>query len=93
MKTALRILANKYVIATIVFLVMMLFFSPYDYFTMKAAKRELDEVNEKIDYMNKEADRMNKELATLATDTATLEKYARQLYHQKKDGEDVYVIK
>jgi cell division protein DivIC len=93
MKTTLRILANKYVIATIIFLVMMLFFSPYDYFTMKAAKKELNDINEKIDYLNAEADRMNNELATLVADSITLEKYARQLYHQKKDGEDVYVIK
>lgn len=76
-----------------VFVVMILFFSPYDYFTVKKAQKELDSINEKITFLNAEADRMNKELSLLATDTVVLEKYARELYHQKKDGEDVYVVK
>lgn len=93
MKIALRLLTNKYIIASIVFIVMVLFFSPYDYFTIRKAQAELDEVNEKIAFLNKESDRMNAELSTLITDTAALERYARELYHQKKEGEDVYVIK
>lgn len=93
MKTVFRILANKYVLATAVFVVMILFFSPYDYFTMKDAHKELDDLNEKIEFLNSESDRMNKELQTLSTDSNAVEKYARELYHQKKDAEDVYVIK
>ncbi len=93
MKTIFRILANKYVLATAVFVVMLLFFSPYDFFTMRDARKELDDLNGKIEFLNAESERMNKELNTLSTDTAAVEKYARELYHQKKDGEDVFVIK
>lgn len=93
MKRILKIIANKYIIASLVFLAMILFFSPYDVFTLQKSQKELDALKEKISFLNSESDRMDAELISLEKDTAKLEKYARELYHQKKDGEDVYLIK
>lgn len=93
MKLLLKLLANKYVIATAVFIAMMLFFSPYSYFTMRSARQELEEINSKIAFMNQAADSMQNELDALNKDAAVVERYARELYFQKRDNEDVFVIK
>jgi cell division protein FtsB len=92
MKTVLRIITNKYMLAIVVFALLMLFFSPYDLFTIRESQKELDELNNKIEYMTLESDSMDTELQQLKTNPEVLEQYARESYHHKKDGEDVYVI-
>ena len=93
MKRTLKLLTNKYIIATLVFFSFILFFSPYNIFTLREEQKTLDDLNEKIEYLNAESDRMNQEIKLLEHDPVALEKYARELYHQKKDNEDVYIIK
>ncbi|HTO16548.1 MAG TPA: septum formation initiator family protein [Edaphocola sp.] len=93
MKRTLKFITNKYLIATLVFIGLILFFSPYDIFTIRAEQKTLQELNDKIEYLNSESDRMNNEINQLETDTLALEKRARELYYQKKDNEDVYIVK
>lgn len=79
-------------LAIVVFALLMLFFSPYDLFTIRESQQELDAINTKIEYMTLQSDSMDRELQLLKTDPAVLEQYARDNYHLKKEGEDVYVI-
>mgnify|MGYP003583140305 CR=1 FL=1 len=79
-------------LAIVVFALLMLFFSPYDLFTIRESQQELDAINTKIEYMTLQSDSMDRELQLLKTDPAVLEQYAREIYHHKKEGEDVYVI-
>lgn len=92
MKRTLRILTNKFIITAIVFLLLMIFFDQNDWFTQNEREKELNRTQEKIDHLNSEVVRMEKELNDLNTNNAKLEQYAREKYHEKKDGEDVYLI-
>jgi cell division protein DivIC len=88
----LKLITNKYVITAIIFLLLMLFFDQNDWFTQREREKELNELQSKIDHMNQESDRMDKELNQLNNSPGKLEQYAREKYHEKKDGEDVYLI-
>lgn len=73
------------------FLLLMLFFDQHDWFTQRESARELDKMNENIEYLQTEVKRMQTELSELDK-PEKLEQYAREKYHEKKDGEDVYLI-
>lgn len=87
----LKILANKYFIASLAFFLLMLFFDQNDWFTQRRRVKELREVEGKIEHLRSESARMNKELDALSR-PEQLEKLAREKYHEKRDGEDVYII-
>ena len=87
-----RILLNKYLLTTLAFLLLMLFFDQNDWISQKARKKDLKEVNDNINYLNREIGRMDTEYAAIRTDPKALEKYAREHYRMKKDSEDLYII-
>lgn len=91
-KRSLKILTNKYIITAVLFLLLMIFFDQNDWFTQHARETELNQTQEKIDHLNSEVTRMDKELTELNGSNAKLEQYAREKYHEKRDGEDVYMI-
>lgn len=70
----------------------MLFFDQNDWFTQRAKEKELKQTEEKINHLNQEVERMEKELHELNTNKDRLEQYAREKYHEKREGEDVYLI-
>lgn len=74
------------------FLLLMLFFDQNDWFTQHSRQMELQQIQEKIDHVSSESGRMEAELNDLNANNARLEQYAREKYHEKRDGEDVYVI-
>lgn len=92
MKRPLKLIANKYVITAAVFLLLMLFFDQNDWFTQREREKERNELQEKIDHIRSESERMEQELNALNNSPGKLEQYAREKYHEKKDGEDVYLI-
>lgn len=92
MKRPLKFIANKYVITAAVFLLLMLFFDQNDWFTQREREKERNELQEKIDHITSESERMERELNELNNSPGKLEQYAREKYHEKKDGEDVYLI-
>ncbi len=79
-------------ITAVLFLLLMLFFDQNDWFTQHSRETELKQTQEKIDHLNAEVTRMENELNDLNGSNAKLEQYAREKYHEKKDGEDVYII-
>lgn len=92
MKLNLKLLANKYVITGVVFIVWVVFFDQNDYMTMQARKKELNAVKSNIAYLNGEINRMETERNDLITNPKKLEQYARETYRMKHDNEDVYVL-
>jgi len=91
-KRLLKILTNKYIITAVLFLLLMMFFDQNDWFTQHERETELKRTQEKIDHLNGEVVRMEKELQELNGNNGKLEQYAREQYHEKRDGEDVYLI-
>ena len=90
-KRALKIITNKFFIVSVAFLLLMLFFDQNDWFTQRERSNELRKTEESIRFLQSEVKRMNNELDDL-NKPEKLEQYAREKYHEKRDGEDVYLI-
>jgi cell division protein FtsB len=92
MKKAVKILANKYFITALAFIVWTVYFDQNDWMSLQQRQKELNAVKDNITYLNTEIDRMNTERNNLLTNPQKLEQYARERYRMKHEGEDVYVI-
>ncbi|NDC41747.1 MAG: septum formation initiator family protein [Chitinophagia bacterium] len=92
MKTALKILGNKYALTFLAFAIWCLFFDQNDFFSVQQKQRELDALNKNIAFLNNEVAQMNNESEGLKHDHAKIEQYAREQYHMKRKDEDVYLI-
>lgn len=88
----LRILSNKFLVTTAIFVVWMLFFDQNDFFSQKERMQELQDTKDNIEYLNAEIAGMEKDYNALVSDPRKLEKYAREHYRMKRDNEDLYVI-
>jgi cell division protein FtsB len=87
-----KILTSKYAIAGAFFLVWMLFVYQRDFFQQQERKAELEKLEMKKRYYQTEIDKARKTLTDLQTNPAALEKFARERYLMKKDGEDIFAI-
>jgi cell division protein DivIC len=92
MKKVLKVLSNKYLLLGAAFLIWNAFFDQNDWISLRQRQKELGVVKDNIDYLNTEIARMTKERDELLNNPAKLEKYARENFRMKHDGEDVYVI-
>jgi len=85
-------LKNKYIVALIVFVSIMLFFDKSDLFTQMSRTRQLKELEESKQYYISKIATERKELENLRSNPLTLEKYARERYLMKKNNEDLFLI-
>jgi cell division protein DivIC len=92
MKKAFSILTNKYLVVSAFFIVWMLFFDRRDFFQQKERSAELKKLETKKKYYTQEIEKAKKDLYDLQNNPAALEKFAREHYLMKKDGEDIFVI-
>lgn len=93
MKPLFKKITNKYVLAIIGFAIMILFVGQNDLFKQRQRQKELKELTENIEFLKKETHRMKLQIEALERDSDYLEKYARENYHEKKEDEDVYILK
>ena len=92
LKKITKILSSKYVLVGAFFLVWMLFIDQRDFFQQRERKAELEKLELKKRYYQTEIDKARKTLTDLQTNPAALEKFARERYLMKKDGEDIFTI-
>ena len=92
MKKISSIITNKYFLATGFFVVWMLFFDMKDVSTQWDRRQELKKLEQKKHYYEQEITKAKKELSDLQNSPAALEKFARERYMMKKNGEDVFII-
>jgi cell division protein FtsB len=92
MKKISSILFNKYLLAIGFFLVWMLFFDQKDFFFNIEKRKELSVLKEKKAYYQQEITKAKQELTDFQSNPAAIEKFARERYMLKKDGEDVYIV-
>ncbi len=92
MRKLAKVITNKYFIAAIFFIVWMLFIDQRDYFQQKERRDELQKLEQKKAYYQQEINKTRKELGDLQHSPAALEKYARERYLMKKDGEDIFIV-
>ena len=85
-------LKSKYFIASVAFLTVVLFLDKNDFFTRLDRNKELRELEKSKQYYSTQIAAERKELEALKTNPATLEKYAREKYLMKRDGEELFIV-
>ena len=92
MKKLTSIITNKYFLAGGFFVVWMLFFDQRDFFQQRERNAELKKLEAKKQYYLDEINKTQHELNDIQSNPAALEKFARERYLMKKDGEDIFII-
>lgn len=92
MKKIAPILFNKYILAIGFFFIWMLFFDQKDFFSTLEKRKELNSLVEKKQYYQQEIEKAKQELTDFQSNPAAIEKFARERYMLKKDGEDIFII-
>ncbi len=86
------ILFNRYFIVSIVFIVWMLFFDQRDYFQQKASAAELNKIQNSIRYYDDEINSTKSQLNNLQSNPISIEKFGRERYLLKREGEELYLF-
>ena len=91
-KEILRKLNNRYIYATVLFLLVILVIDQFNLFEQIKLHKSLKDQNQQIEYYEKEVSQSKQYLQDLQNDTATMEKVAREQYLMKRDNEVIYLI-
>jgi cell division protein FtsB len=92
LKKIFPILINRYFLVSVGFVVWMLFFDQRDYFQQKERTDELKKVEAVKKYYSDEIEQTKKQLNNLQSNPTAIEKFARERYLLKRDGEEVYLF-
>ncbi|SMO71539.1 Cell division protein FtsB [Solitalea koreensis] len=92
MKKLVSIFRNKYYLTLIVFFIWMLFLDRNDLLSQYQYRQKLAQLKTDQNYYKEEIIKVKKDLNELSTDPQQLEKFAREKYLMKKDGEDIFII-
>ncbi len=91
-KNILRKLNNRYIYATVLFLLVYLVIDQFNLPEQLRLKKALDDQKQQIEYYENEISKSKEYLDDLQNDTATMEKVAREQYLMKRDNEVIYLI-
>lgn len=81
----------RYVLATVFFIVWVLFLDNYSYFDQRALNKQIDALEENRKYYETEITKDEQSIKNL-NNPSQIEKYARETYFMKRDSEDIYII-
>jgi cell division protein DivIC len=87
-----KIISNKYTIALIVFVLMMLFFDDNNLFVQLDRKRQLNDLLKSKAFYEAEIANTQQTLSHLQSSSASVEKFARENFLMKRDNEDIFVV-
>ena len=87
----LRKLNNRYVYATLLFLMVILFIDQFNLFEQIRLSKSVKDKKQQIEYYEKLVPESKQYLNDLQNDTATREKVAREQYLMKRDNEIIYL--
>lgn len=92
LKKILNIVLNKYLLTTVAFIVWLVFFDSNNVIMQQDLKAKLQELQVEKKFYLDEIRRDSILTRQLQTDTAALEKFAREKYLMKKEGEDIFLV-
>ncbi|MDR0790012.1 MAG: septum formation initiator family protein [Bacteroidales bacterium] len=88
----LRILKNRWFLAAIAFVVIILF-GTHSLIDLSQHRKELAELQKKRQQLEEKIRQDSINTIRMQTDTAFIEKFAREKYMFKRSNEDLYIIK
>ena len=88
----IRILSNRYVIATVAFVLVILFFDQFNLRKQVNLHRELKAQEEEINHLQTHIELYRDSLRMVTDDKEGMEQIAREKYYMKRDNEVVYKI-
>ena len=92
LRKIIKKLSNRYVIATVVFLLVILFFDQFNLRKQIELHRELKSQEAEIDHLEKSISLYQDSLLMVTEDEKGMEQIAREKYFMKRDNEVVYKI-
>lgn len=92
LRKVLRKLTNRYVIATVVFVLVIVFFDQFNLRTQVELHRELKEQEAEIQHLETNIALYKDSLRMVTEDPEGMEQIAREKYFMKRDNEVVYKI-
>ncbi|GAB1307696.1 hypothetical protein KH5_03790 [Urechidicola sp. KH5] len=87
----IRFFTNRYVLISIVFLVWMIFFDENSFLVDHQFNKEIKELETDKKFYQSEINKDKQKIEQLE-DSTKLDTYAREVYHMKKENEDVFII-
>ncbi len=91
-KELLKKFNNKYIIATLIFAVIIIFVDQYNLFFQIKNIKKLNKAKDQIEYYEREIKSQQEVLDNLHKDSALMERIARENYMMKRDNEVIYII-
>jgi cell division protein FtsB len=91
-KKIIPIITNRYFVVSLAFVIWMLFFDQRDFFLQRERTAELKKVEAAKKYYQQEIDNTKKQLQDLQSNPEAIEKYARERYLLRREGEEVYLF-
>ena len=88
----LRFISNPFLIITLLFVILMIFFDSNSYLQLKKRRQQIQSLNEEKEFYRQEILELGEELESIDKDPEQLEKFAREKYFMKRDNEDVFII-
>ncbi|MBO0322128.1 septum formation initiator family protein [Muricauda sp. CAU 1633] len=86
-----KIMTNMYILVLTIFVIWMAFFDTNSMLIHLELRREIKKLEEQKEFLKGEIEKDKKVLETLS-DKEELEKFAREKYYMKKEGEEIFLI-
>jgi cell division protein FtsB len=87
-----KVVTNKYLIASVIFLVYMIFADKNNVIEQYKLQQQFTKIKREHKYYEQQIIDARKQQEELFSNEKNLEKFAREKYLMKKDNEDVFVI-
>jgi len=91
-KKILPVITNRYFLVALGFAIWMIFFDQRDFFQQRERAVELNKLESAKKYYQDEISNTKKQLENLQNNPSAIEKFARERYLLKRDGEEVYLF-
>ncbi len=88
-----KVIKNKYVAATLIFLLIFLFLGENNVRVIHRLKHELNDLNKEAMLIEQDIQQDSLEAVSLFGDKKALEAYGREHYYMKRADEDIFIIK
>jgi len=88
-----KVVKNKYVAATLVFLIFFCFLGENNIIVTRKLQREVSELRREVEMLRSDLQRDSTEASTLYDNPDALEAYGREHYYMKRPEEDIFIVK